>query len=79
MDAVAMIGVSIAGATGICGVLLYVVRSEQDKETARLDGRINAHEAGCTVRQTALADTLRDIKERGERLEDKIDRLVEQA
>lgn len=70
------VGVAVTASSGVGAVALYVIRSEIKGEVTRVDGRINTHEAGCDVRQRALAETLTEIKQQGHRLEDKIDRLV---
>lgn len=53
--------VTVSSAVGAFG--LYVIRSEIKGEVTRVDGRINTHEAGCAVRQQALAETLHEIKD----------------
>lgn len=77
MDVVGIIGVSIAAATGVSGVVLYVVRAENGKTTARLDGRINTHEAGCEQRQKRIDSRLESIDHKTDRIDEKLDRLVE--
>ena len=63
----------VAAASGIgtlaFGVLLYVIRSEQAKDIARVDGRIARHEAECTERNKnaderhqLVTDSLGEIK-----------------
>lgn len=76
------------GATTLIGgvmgtAVMYVIKAEirHDREDvarqhARLDGRINTHEAGCTARQQALANTLTSMDHKLDRFEDKIDRLM---
>lgn len=70
------VAAAVAVVTPVGGLALYVVRSEVEKKVGTVDGRIAAHEAGCAVRQSNLAETLKEIKDQGHRLEDKIDRLV---
>lgn len=79
----AALGAAVGVSAVIGGAVLYVIRSEvgtriseMKGEVTRVDGRINTHEAGCEVRQRALAETLIEIKAQGHRLEDKIDRMV---
>lgn len=74
----------VAIMTGVLGVLLYLIRSEIQSdvsamrtEVARVDGRINTHEEGCTVRQGAIEHRLTTLDQRSERIEDKLDRVLE--
>lgn len=67
--------VGIAGAVG--GFALYVIRAEMRGDVTRLDGRINTHEKGCEVRQTALADKLDHMDAKLDHVADKLDRIAE--
>lgn len=73
----ATVGAAVGVMVPLGAAALYVIRSEVDRKVATVDTRIGEHEAGCAVRQEALAGTLKDIKEQGHRLENKIDRLME--
>lgn len=80
---IAAVGTAVGIVAAAGTVALYVIRAEvrekvaeSDEKVGAVNSRIASHEAGCAVRQTALAETLKDIKEQGHRLEDKIDRLM---
>lgn len=66
----ALLGLVVAG-------VLYVIRAEIKGDVTRIDGRINTHEKGCEVRQGFIAGELASIKEHGQRMEDKLDRLLQ--
>lgn len=91
MEAFGVIASSLGSASVISAGLLYVIRAEvrKDREqhaadVARLDGRINTHEAGCTQRQKTLDErnesihvALTDLKRGDEVINQKLDRLLE--
>ena len=74
---VAMVGAAMSG-------LIYLIRGEVKKEVqdakdqvSKLDSRLSSHEAGCAMRWTGLERELREMHDRGERIEDKLDRALE--
>jgi Na+/alanine symporter len=80
----AILSAAFAGAGVIGGFALYVIRGELKSEVTRVDGRINAHEAGCSQRQAKLDERhasiqgrLEAIDHRSERMDAKLDRLLE--
>jgi hypothetical protein len=80
----AVIGAALTGSSVVGAVLLYVIRKEVGGDVTRLDGRINAHEAGCNQRQAKLDERheviqgrLEAIDHRSERMDAKLDRLLE--
>jgi hypothetical protein len=72
------LSVIIAGAGLVGGVALYVIRAEMRGDVTRLDGRLNAHEEGCTIRQKSLERTLASIDKKLDRHDEKLDRLMGQ-
>jgi len=72
-----VIGAAISASVVVGGAVLYVIRSEQAKEVARLDGRMNTHEAGCDQRQKKLDERYETQTKHLASIDDKLDRLLE--
>lgn len=68
---------SIAGGSAVGALGLYVVRAELRGDVNRLDGRINAHERQCGERQKNLDERHAMLTGMLERMDQKLDTLME--
>lgn len=71
------ISVALTGAGVLSGLVLYVIRAEQQKDVSRLDGRLNQHEAECEQRQKNADERHDRTTEMLAHMDGKLDRLIE--